>query len=245
MTFGYAGIAFPSKETMRVRFQSKRKGGLTIIFGQDHFDPAWAMYAGQIAELLAKRRGKSLHGTIEIETDLPLGKGMGSSTALVIAIAKAILGKNCKEAALATEDEINPGHSGMDFAVIWEGRPILFRRGEEPKTISLPKNITKKIMLIDTGVPNEQTPKLVAWVRSREKEVQEPLKRIGECTERILKNEDLKAIIRDHHRAQIALGVVPPHAQKIIEDIESKGGAGKIIGAGSRTGGGGMVLALH
>lgn len=245
MAFGCAGIAFPSKETMHVQFKPKKRGGLTVIFGQNNFDPAWAMYAGQIAELLAHKNKLTLNGDLCIETNLPLGKGMGSSTALVIAIAKALLGKNCKVAALSVEDDINPGHSGMDFAVIWEGRPILFRRGEKPQNISLPKNLDKKIMLIDTGMPSEQTPKLVAWVRSREKELLEPLKRIGSCTERILKNEDLKAIIRDHHRAQIALGVVPPHAQKMIEDIESKGGAGKIIGAGSRTGGGGMILSIR
>jgi len=51
--------------------------------------------------------------------------------------------------------------------------------------------------------------------------------------------------MREHHRAQVALGVVPESVQKLVEKIESSGGSAKIIGAGGRTGGGGMLLVLH
>ena len=53
---------------------------------------------------------------------------MGSSTAIVVALARCFLGENCKEEALAIEDIINKGHSGLDFAVIWEERPIRYSR---------------------------------------------------------------------------------------------------------------------
>jgi mevalonate kinase len=56
--------------------------------------------------------------------------------------------------------------------------------------------------------------------------------------------EDLQTVMRDHHRAQVALGVVPPDVADMVDGIESTGGAAKVIGAGSRTGGAGMVLAL-
>ena len=72
----------------------------------------------------------------------------------------------------------------------------------------------------------------------------EPLKTIGNCTERLVRGEPLDAVMRDHNRAQITLGVVPPDVEKLIAAIEQIGGAGKVIGAGSRTGGAGMVLAL-
>jgi len=59
-----------------------------------------------------------------------------------------------------------------------------------------------------------------------------------------MRGEPFGAVMRDHHKAQVALGVVPPEAQQLIAAIESAGGAGKIIGAGSRTGGAGIVLAV-
>lgn len=243
MAFGHPGIAFPSKQTMHVRWSPRKTGGLTVIWAKDNLHPAWAAYAGRVAEIIGHTAGHRLCGDLTVETDLPLGKGMGSSTALIIGIAKALLGEHCRDEALSAEDEMNPGHSGMDFTVIWEKRPIIFRKGLPPAPILLPEKLASAT-LIDTGMPNETTPELVTWVRSREEELRAPLNTIAHCTERILAGENLKQIIRDHHRAQVLLGVVPPHARKIIESFEAKGGAAKVIGAGGRTGGGGMVLAL-
>lgn len=243
MAFGHPGIAFPSKQTMRVHWSQRKTGGLTVIWAKDNLHPAWASYAGRVADIIGHNAGHRVCGDLTVETDLPLGKGMGSSTALVIGVAKALLGEHCRDEALTAEEEMNPGHSGMDFAVIWEKRPIVFRKGSAVQSIALPDNLLSA-MLIDTGMPNETTPELVAWVRSREEELGEPLNTIAHCTQRILAGEDLKHIIRDHHKAQVLLGVVPPHARKIIESFEAKGGAAKVIGAGGRTGGGGMVLAL-
>lgn len=246
LAFGYPGIAIPSREKMHVRLtQTKHHRGLTVIWGHDNFHPEWAMYAGQIAEFIAHQAGLRLHGELFIETDLPLGKGMGASTALVIAIARAILGRDCRTEALAAEDALNVGHSGMDFEVIWEEKPIVFQQGKPSRPFVVPKNFLDRIQLIDTGMPDEHTPALVAWVSSRQEELQKSLQTIGSCTERILAGESLHAVIRDHHRAQVALGVVPAHAQAVIKDIESRGGAAKVIGAGGRTGGGGMVLTIR
>ena len=228
VVFGKQGIAVPSKERM------------TVTLGEAwNVSSAWTDYASNILKLL-----KTNMETLSIETDLPLGKGMGSSTTLVIAICRAILGPNCREKALEIENAVNSGHSGLDFAVIWNEAPTLFEKGKEPETIKLPKNLLDRARLIDTGAPNERTPELIAWVKSRQAELQPYIDAIGACTVRLLQGESLKTVMRDHHRAQVALGVVPAEAQKIIEDIERGGGAAKVIGAGGRTGGGGMVLAL-
>ena len=202
------------------------------------------MYAGQIAEIIGRKAGIDAQGELLVETDLPLGKGMGSSTALVIATAKALLGSDCRNIALETEDEVNPGHSGMDFAVIWEGKPIRYEKGKSPTPVVLPKDLQSRITLIDTGVPNEQTPTLVAWVKSREAELKAQLEVIGTAADRILSGDDLHTVIREHHEAQVALGVVPSHTRTVIEEIESRSGAAKVIGAGGRSGGGGMVLRI-
>lgn len=241
---GAPGIAFPTQGGVTARWRERKTGGLVVIWGEKTLQPAWAMYAGQIAELCGAKIGRELHGELQIDTTLPVGKGMGSSTAMVIAIARAIIGPSCREAALEIEDAVNPGHSGMDFAVIWENRPIQFQRGVGAVPVELPQGLLKRLRLHDTGTPHESTPELVAWVRSRQGELQEPLSVIGESSHRILRGDPLDAVLRDHHRAQVKLGVVRPEAASLVARIEARGGSAKVIGAGARTGGGGMVMEI-
>ena len=99
-------------------------------------------------------------------------------------------------------------------------------------------------MLIDTGIPGEPTNELVAWMKNRKSEIQDSLNTIAKCTERLACGEPLEIVMREHHAAQVALGVVPPSVQEMIAAIENVGGVAKVIGAGSRSGGAGMVLAL-
>ncbi|MEQ1849540.1 MAG: hypothetical protein ABL890_03050 [Candidatus Peribacteraceae bacterium] len=230
VVFGFPGIAMPSKESLQVTFE---EGPVQTIEWRDE----WKSYAEKVIGKIGKG------GAWTITGDLPIGKGMGASTALVIGCVKAAGGD--ERMALEIEDEVNPGHSGIDFAVIWGNAPIVFRKDEASKAALLPDAI-KDIELIDTGRPEQATPELVAWVKSRKDDpkIAAALHMIGTCTDRILSGEDIKTVIRDHHLAQVALGVVPESVQKIIAEIERGGGAAKVIGAGSRTGGGGMVMAL-
>ncbi len=278
VVFGKKGIAIASESNMIISLdESQKNDGLTVVWSQSITDPVWTLYAQKVATAIIERT-QPLSGTLVIENNIPLGKGMGSSTALIIAMCRCMLGTDCEATALAIENELNPGNSGIDFAVIWEERPILFSRGKTPEVIELPEHLLAGSRLIDTGKPNETTPELVGWVKEKyaaelqQTRVENPLpliqgelrkmgagflpavdkknqtieaiETIGNCTERILSGEALKSVMHDHHRAQVALGVVPEHAQKIIADIEAAGGAAKVIGAGGRTGGGGMVLAI-
>jgi mevalonate kinase len=254
VVFGFPGIAVPTKERLKVAFKAMNNDCMTIQWSE--VPEIWLNYTKKILNELdgiCRRRGKhsaplQRKGILHIESDLPLGKGMGSSTALVIALCRYFLGNDCRPEALEIENAVNPGNSGIDFAVIWEEKPILFRKGTAPRPINLPANILNKSRLIDSGTPNEATPALVAWVRSRyesgDKRVCDAIETIGRCTERIVAGESLKTVMRDHHRAQVALGVVTPEAQKIIAEIEKKGEAAKVLGAGARTGGGGMILEI-
>jgi mevalonate kinase/hydroxymethylglutaryl-CoA synthase len=99
-------------------------------------------------------------------------------------------------------------------------------------------------VLIDTGKPEQATPELVAWVKSREKECSNALETIGHCSEELMAGKELSEILKKHHRAQVELGIVPKKVQKLISEIEKAGGAAKIVGAGAKSGGGGMVLAI-
>jgi len=239
--FGYSGIAVPSTGGIKVTFENNPSSNHMEINWMGSGNEQGSRYAEKVAALCG--REGMFRGRLDIGSNLPIGKGMGSSTALIIAITRALLGKDEREAAFRIEDELNPGHSGLDFTTIWNAGPVLFNKDTGAKPIALP-HLLDEATLIDTGLPNESTTELVAWMRGRKGEIGETLKTIGDCTERLLKGESLDAVMRDHHKAQVALGVVPQEVQDLISAIESEGGAGKVVGAGSRTGGAGIVLAV-
>lgn len=259
VVFGYPGIAVPSEQMLHVVFE---EGEHSIEWKEE-----WKPYAEEVTSLIEKKSEKT--GAWKMSGDLPLGKGMGASTALVIGCCRAALGDECENIASEIEDEVNPGHSGMDFSCIWLRKPIVFSKTDGAKAVTLDAKLLSNTHLIDTGMPDQETSELVAWVKDRyskesheesfsqgiknekyesamlgatPRNMHDAIQTIGHCTERILRGEDIKTVIRDHHRAQVALGVVPEETQKRIEEIERGGGAAKVLGAGARTGGGGMVL---
>lgn len=241
VVFGYPGIAVPANVSVDVTWEDDGTSPMKIVLEGLHEGEKYPRKI--VDECIAK--GGHATGTLTIKNQIPVGRGMGSSTALVIAICRCLLGERNKPQAILVEDLINPGNSGLDFAVIWANQPVQFKRGTSPGPVRLAPDLLKNSTLIDTGKPGETTAELVAWMRSREKEVKEYLEGIGRCTERLLKGEeDPLEIIRYHHKMQVALGVVPKPVQELIAEIEKKGGAGKVLGAGARTGGGGMVLVL-
>jgi len=241
VVFGYPGIAVPSPLMMSVTLEDRKDTkDLRIHWEEIAHQPKWQEYLKGIIS----RCGK-FSGDLTIENNIPLGKGMGSSTALVIAVARCLLGEDCREKALEIEDEVNPGNSGLDFSVIWDSAPTLFKKGNDPEKIDLPEDLLKKAILIDTGAPNETTPELIAWIAERKGELQTAFETIGHCTEELKEGKDLGKVMREHHYAQMQLGVVPEQVCKLVEQIERIGGSAKIIGAGGCTGGGGILLALH
>ena len=218
---------------------------LQIVWTGQGKEGVWMASVLKIIKLIESRIGL-LSGKLTLHNKIPLGKGMGSSTALVVALARCFLGNNCKDEALAIEDEINKGHSGIDFAAIWERRPIIITGGRY-EFIDLPKPLQYGF-LIDTGLPVEPTSVIIQRLKERaprEKILMDSLETIGNCTERLLSGEDPLAVFRDHHRGQVRLGVVPPRVRTLIERIEQSGGAAKASRSGGRTGGSGMVVALH
>lgn len=242
--FGHRGIAIPSDLSIEAAWTDDASMPSAGVVWEGHESPDPRMeYVLVILKTLEPNTGP-LKGTLTISGNLPLGKGMGSSTALIIAISRCLLGSGCTKIARNIENALAPDNSGIDFSVIWAAAPVLFQRDVVPEIIEFDRTVLQGYQLVDTGEPGERTPDLVGWIRLREGEIKNPIAIIGECTERILRGEPLRDVLRDHHRAQVTLGVVPESAQKIIADIEKNGGTAKVLGAGGRTGGGGMVLAL-
>lgn len=258
VVFGYPGIAIPAPFIVTAIFEpSNHQKSVTNNLRVTHSGIDDACYLHHILEEVQKHTG-TLHGHLTITNTIPVGRGMGSSTALVSAICRCLLGHASlplKHITLSIENTVNPGHSGLDFEVIWNKKPLLFQKGRPSQILDITMNRLMEIcvspVFIDTGKPNETTAEMVRWAKKnslspRERtRMRSALHSIARCTERLITGESPFTVFPDHHRAQVALGVVPKPAQDLITDIKKTGGAAKIIGAGGRISGGGMILALH
>lgn len=259
VVFGHPGIAVPAEFRVEVTYKPNGKDWAITWEGATG-DPKKAnTYVHTILDACALQQTIQ-PGALHIKNSIPLGKGMGSSTALTIAIGRCVFGsvaefhetpQQIREKILSVENIVNPGNSGIDFAVIWEERPVYFKKGQPAAQIALSPEISdalKSAELIDTGPPHEATPELVTWMLSRhvagEPAIEKAIHTIGACAARLKNGEDFATVIRNHHQAQIHLGIVNTKTQSLIKKIEQEGGCAKVIGAGGRTGGSGMVLAF-
>jgi mevalonate kinase len=259
VVFGHPGIAVPAQCHVEVTYEPGGKDWKITQEGVTGNPKKVDAYVHTILDA-CKAQSPMQPGALHIKNSIPLGKGMGSSTALTIAIARCVFTNaaesrdsplQIRETILAIENIVNPGNSGIDFAVIWEERPVYFKKGQSPRLITLPKAVTDALahaVLIDTGAPNEATPVLVTWMLSRhvagEPEIEEAIHAIGACANRLEKGEDFSTIIRDHHQAQVNLGIVNAKTQSLIKKIEQEGGCAKVIGAGGKTRGSGIIIAF-
>ena len=220
--------------------------GLSIVWPGHEEDGVWLTTVRKIIKLIEARIGRPVSGNLTIRNTLPLGKGMGSSTAIVVALARCFLGENCRDEALAMEDVINQGHSGLDFIAIWEERPVVVQ-GDKFEFIDLPDGLQRGV-LVDTGLPAAPTSVIVRQLKERmtgKKVLMDYVETIGNCTERLLAGEDPLTVFPDHSKGLVTLGVVPPEVRLLIDRIEQSGGAAKAARFGGETGGVGMMFAVH
>jgi len=245
--FGKRALAVPVDMHITATWDKtdNTQDGLCIVWRGRKTGGIWLTTVRKITKLIEAQIG-SMSGTLTIHNTLDLGKGMGSSTAIVVALARCFLGENCKEEALAIEDIINKDHSGLDFAVIWEERPIVIQ-GNRYEFTELPKGLQRGF-LVDTGLPAAPTSIIVQRLKERmttEKGLMDFVDTIGNCTERLLSGEDPLTVFPDHYKGLVNLGVVPPRVRALIEKIQQSGGAAKPGRFGCATGGAGMLFAVH
>lgn len=186
---------------------------------------------------------------VDIATDLPVGRGMGSSAALSIALvraAAAVRGETLDfeeehRRGFALERIFHGNPSGLDHAVSALGGAVVYRRGETPVPIAMPRT---SVVVLDTGVAGD-TAALVAGVAARRPGIDGSLDRLGALVEEALPRLDDPLALgqamdeAQHHLERI--GVSNAAIEGLVRLARSHGAVGaKLSGAG----GGGIVVAL-
>ena len=202
---------------------------------------------------------------LTIDSQIPIGSGMGSSGALSVSIIGALSLFTDKpfdkeiinKIAFLAEQKKHGKPSGGDNTTSCFGGLAWFKKDEGLKhlDISLQKDITENFYIINTGTPEETTGEMVSLVRGLVAEKPEYTEKIFNDQEKLV--NDLLSVLETSNGDEIIkiiklgeqnlekLGVVSPFAKKIIRDVERSGGAAKICGAGGKTKATGIILIYH
>ena len=204
---------------------------------------------------------------INLDSQIPIGSGMGSSAAVAVSVAAAYIkyktGKlnleKINKAAYETEKYYHGNPSGVDIAISVYGGFLWYRKElnifKTFSEVSPVKTFDDNLLLINSGKPMENTKQMVEYVAKihskNSKKVDQIFREIETITRGFLKyvlgeeNINLVELIKDNEKCLESLGVVSSSSQNLIRKIEKIGGAAKITGAGGKMGNSGILLVYH
>lgn len=207
-----------------------------------------------------------VRGKRRIESEIPIGCGLGSSAAHAVATSAAnFMRENGKldlnkinEIAYKIEKKRHGNPSGVDNTISTYGGFLWYRKESENLKLFSPivvKKALPKMYLIDTGRPIETTKDMVDRVnkfyKKDPKSVDIIFRKIEKITKGFLeyllggKVNDLPKLVNENEILLEKLGVVSDSTIKLIREIERIGGVAKVSGAGGWQDRSGILLVYH
>lgn len=181
---------------------------------------------------------------ISINSEIPLGQGLGSSAAVITALLKAL--ENIHQLKLDNSKLLELGKqiesrqhgksSGLDPATILHGGLIKYQLNQ---TIELSKCNHFDAWLINTGQPKSSTGEAVIKVKQHAKnsELWQDFKNTSLAIEAALNANDIGSLKKQisHNQALLEqIGVVPEKIKNFIHELQTElNAAAKICGSGA------------
>jgi len=203
---------------------------------------------------------------VVISSDIPIGRGLGSSGALSVASSAALMEfftgrqftpEEINNCAYQVEKIFHKNASGVDPTTSCFGGLIFYRKEFEfLKTFSslhikIPKQISENLLLIDSGKPTESTLEMVQSVgdlyNKKVSFTEKALSQIEKTTKRMVislikeDREFFKQTIIDNEKLLETIGVVSQSTKNLFKTLKPFG-VGKITGGGGRKTGSGFTL---
>jgi len=182
---------------------------------------------------------------ITLNSDIPVGCGLGSSAATVLSELRAI-GHYFRvdfrpdwhyKYSLEAENMQHGRASGVDSYVSLHGGCVRFEDGRGKK-IPLPRT---PVFIVQTGTPKTTTGECVSQVARgfADSGIWDDFEGVTDQMETVLGGSDreiIQALVRENHRLLSRIGVVPERVQSFVREVEQEGGAAKVCGAGAVAG---------
>ncbi len=226
-------------------------------------------YCDGIVKAYLEKQSVHIHDqefSFSVRSEIPEGRGMGSSAAFCVATVAALLHhytgraydkETINSLAYKCEHHFHGMPSGVDVSASCFGGLIYYRKEFEfLKYISalnfkIPKNIQDKLVLIDSGKPVESTSEMVKLVgkkyNTETSAMEQTLVGIEKVTKRMVVSivkEDLTLFaecIEENHKLLVDFGIVSKSTQALLDELTSYG-VGKVTGAGGQQEGSGLIL---
>ncbi|OGT35732.1 MAG: hypothetical protein A3F11_05130 [Gammaproteobacteria bacterium RIFCSPHIGHO2_12_FULL_37_14] len=196
------------------------------------------------------------HGVkIHVQSDIPIGCGMGSSAATILSVMQAV--SNHLQLSLSSEslfqlaleaEKMQHGYSsGLDLRISLQGG-CLYVHGQEVQARPLPKF---PMYLVNTGTPLSTTGQCVEKVATyfKSQQLGDEFAAVTNSMDEALQQQSwqkMQMAIHENYKLLVTIGVVPAHVQHFIAEIAASGGAAKVCGAGAIAGNqAGAVLIIH
>lgn len=230
-------------------------------------DPAHLVKVA-LGEILAGAPQADPGWRLSVDSDLPVGCGMGSSAALAAAVTLAALlalgvevsSDQLGDLVLDCERRQHGSPSGVDGAVVLRGGVVWAeRRGSGELDLedvdAGAAGVLGDLVIVNTGAPAQTTGEVVASVRElhdRDAAVfAATLDRLEEAARELRRGLEqnqgstVAAALTEAERGLETLGVVPAEVIERIRRVEGAGGAAKVSGAGAIAGSGAGCLVVY
>lgn len=210
-----------------------------------------AFYAVDMARVLSGLDVRP-QGSLSIDSDIPIGAGMGSSAALIAALLKLFGHFDDRDELIRQVrhcERLQHGRGSIiDAAAVCSGGLVRVQ-GEQVESLVLPEQgLGDGFYWLFTGTPASSTGACVDQVRRNfaDSPIWGEFRNVTEAFESaLMQGESLLEPIRANHRLLTRIGVVPAPLQRLAEQVEQAGGAAKVCGAGAVSGDqGGLMLLL-
>ncbi|MRG85707.1 mevalonate kinase [Salinibacillus xinjiangensis] len=197
---------------------------------------------------------KELH--IRLVSNIPIGRGLGSSAAIAVAIVRSLFSyfeqKLSRQTLMSlvhvAETYAHGNPSGIDMACVSSTKPIWFEKGEEVVPIHLAQPL--HLLVADTGRVGD-TWSAVTAVRksylSKNTGTKASIERLGALTIKARENlagdqsMELGRLLNAAHEELVNIGVSDEGLDQLVKAAQQAGALGAKLTGGGR---GGCILAL-
>lgn len=247
---GGTAVALPHPEfALELRFQPQVWEGFSVVP-----QTATEVVRSILTEAARLRGFTEPRGTLELESSIPVGAGLGSSAALCVAVTDwlnhdfGLSAEQRRQFATSLEHTFHGRSSGMDVAAIVSAQPISFSTVGGP----IPLDVRKlpPFTFHDTGLrasTRDCIAKVAQFAEAHPQRAEETDRAMAEAAiwaAEALETGDLRRLadaLRQGQRCFETWGLMPPAAQAQVQQLLADGAlAVKLTGAG----GGGFLVAL-